>query len=96
MLLRLYNDDTPLQDHSKERFNRKPGASNEEVKDDDVEIKVEEDVMEDSIPQGTAGEDKDAHGELDDTSIVDEMTAVDGLPVQPEGADQNGGANIND
>ena len=43
MLLRLYNEDTPLMDHSKDRFMRKPGPSSEPIiLDPASEFEVEE------------------------------------------------------
>ena len=37
MLLRLYNDDSPLLDHSKERFNKRAAAPLDSVSDAEIE-----------------------------------------------------------
>jgi len=52
MLLRLYGEDTPLQDHSKERFNQQPEKLEAETKDSDIGMKIEEGVDEDWAIKG--------------------------------------------
>ncbi len=69
MLLRLYNDDTPLQDHSKERFNKAPEASNDDTQVDDLETKVEEYPVADFVPKGAADEDNEESVRLDDIKM---------------------------
>lgn len=51
MLLRLYNDDTPLMDHSKERFNKPRNSSSDPiapdpVSDNEAEEKAEKETKE--------------------------------------------------
>lgn len=80
MLLRLYNDDTPLKDSSKERFNSKPPASGdrdekdvkEEEADAETEVKQEMDVM---IGEGEEGvgavEEGEGEGKREDDVVPD-------------------------
>lgn len=42
MLLRIYNEDTPLMDHSKDRFTAKPKATSKQDSDKDAMIPEEE------------------------------------------------------
>lgn len=87
MLLRLYNDDTPLQDHSKDRFNAKldsiEGKDNEELAEANADDEAEEEMIlngdgKDDVvgPAGGGGETNDADG--DDGH--EEMKAEDVLP----------------
>lgn len=70
MLLRLYNEDTPLMDHSKDRFHNKAQAgananADADIKDESVDIKEEEDE---------AGEEEEGV----DADVKDEMAATKG------------------
>ena len=64
MLLRLFNEDTPLMDHSKDRFHNKPESSTHpstKVKDEPDGIKDEEEEEE---------EEEDAHAVIKDEIVV--------------------------
>ena len=81
MLLRLYNEDTPLMDHSKDRFHSKaqagPNANADDIKDEHVDIKEEE-------------EDEAEEEEEVDADVKDKMAAI-----KEEGGEEGGsGANV--
>jgi len=46
MLLRLYNEDTPLMDHSKDRFLKNPNTAAEPVSDAEMEEAAEREAEE--------------------------------------------------
>jgi hypothetical protein len=46
MLLRLYNEDTPLMDHSKDRFLKNPNTAAEPVSDAEMEEAAEKEAEE--------------------------------------------------
>ena len=86
MLLRLYNEDTPLMDHSKDRFHNKAQAgananADADIKDESVDIKEEEE------------EEEEAREEEEgvDADVKDEMAATKG-----EEGEEGGGANVAD
>ena len=61
MLLRLYNEDTPLMDHSKDRFHNKAQA---DIKHEDVDVKEEEQDV-----GGEEGMDADGKEEMAATKV---------------------------
>lgn len=65
MLLRLYNEDTPLMDHSKDRFhnNSKP-QPNADVKDEPDDIKDEEEETDADVKDEMAVKEDDEEGKL--------------------------------
>ena len=88
MLLRLYNEDTPLMDHSKDRFHNKAQAgananADADIKDESVDIKEEEEEEEE------AREEEEEDGV--DADVKDEMAATKG-----EEGEEGGGANVAD
>ena len=84
MLLRLYNEDTPLQDHSKDRFHS--GGAKQKVRaepnedDEDAESKAKSEVKDELNIKAEGEEDDLSPAGLDDEDIgVNEEVREDDL-----------------
>ena len=77
MLLRLYNEDTPLMDHSKDRFhsgNAKQVAKKEDVNGEPSEVKLEDeakDEVKEEMNVKAEGEEGDLAPASEDDEDVD-------------------------
>ena len=83
MLLRLYNDDSPLMDHSKDRFNRQPNgdhaSSDVELKDELVVGADDEEVAAARVPateEGAMNMEDDAYSKVEDEAAKEVEVAV--------------------
>ena len=83
MLLRLYNDDSPLMDHSKDRFNKQANgddaSSDVEVKDELVVGADEEEVAAAGVPateEGALKLEDDAYSKVEDEAAKEVEVAV--------------------
>ena len=97
MLLRLYNDDTPLTDHSKDRFNNK--SHNTTASDplapapvsDEAAEAIAEKEAEEKLAVATARDDTNLQSEDDDNEEGGVAIATAGLTAQPTGLGSGGG-----
>lgn len=84
MLLRLYNDDSPLIDNSKDRFNKKQNNDAPNVTATDESMVVDEEQNEDSAApdrledsEGDAGVQDDEHVTVEDEAGASPDTAIE-------------------
>ena len=100
MLLRLYNDDTPLTDHSKDRFNNKsdnitasdpPAPEPGPVISDEAAEAIAEKEAEEKLAVATARDDTNLQSEDDDNEEGGVAIATAGLTAQPTGLGSGGG-----
>ena len=102
MLLRLYNDDSPLTDHSKDRFNNKsdnitasdPLASEPgPVISDEAAEAIAEKEAEEKLAVATARDDTNLQSEDEDDDNEEGGVAIAtaGLTAQPTGLGSGGG-----
>jgi len=84
MLLRLYNDDSPLIDNSKDRFNKKQNSDAPDVAATDEGMVVDEEQNEDSAApdrlennEGDAGVQDDEHATVEDEAGANPDTATE-------------------
>ena len=98
MLLRLYNDDTPLMDHSKDRFNNK--SDNTTASDslapapvsDEAAEEIAEKEAEEKLAVATARDDTNLQSEDNDDDDDEGGVAIGtaGLTAQPTGLEGGG------
>ena len=89
MLLRLYNDDTPLMDHSKDRFNKAPNSCSDPVGPDGISDGEAEEIAEREAEErpGIATVQDETHPQSNDDDDSDGGVAIGtaGMTADPTG-----------
>lgn len=93
MLLRLFNEDTPLQDHSKDRFRAKTDlVKGENHLKDEVVVKNEEDEEDEVGEAEVKGQEHAASADVkDEIAVIEEGEGVDMVPAGLGGDGEGGG-----
>ena len=86
MLLRLYNDDSPLQDHSKDRFLSDAPLPPDPVIDSDIEAAAAVAERDQSITTAAAADEEDDE-DLEEGGVAVNPLAEKGTTTRPPGSD---------
>ena len=86
MLLRLFNDDSPLQDHSKDRFKVEAPLPADGVLDAESETEATVE-REEGLKVTEAAKDNDDDEDLEEGGVAIDSLAGEGIITRPAGSD---------
>ena len=84
MLLRLFNDDSPLEDHSKDRFKKGANLPSDEISDAEIEADAAAERDQRMVVEQAADDDDE---DLEEGGVAINPVAGEGIVTRPPGGD---------